>query len=130
MSSSFQCLAGAVLPCRSHDVSTDKTLPVQSDSKWALAFSPTLSFVVTDTHKAILWNLLLGATACGQLIQIVVHFPEALGHTLRREPSLRVLIPAFVDGGTHQSHTLQEITCVIVFFFTASINLSFELRLG
>lgn len=33
--------------------------------KWALAHSPTLSLVVTDAHRAVFWNLLLGAAACG-----------------------------------------------------------------
>lgn len=82
------------------------------------ALSPTFSLVVTDAYKAVLWNLLLRAAAGGQLIQIVVHLPEALGHTLGCEPSLRVLIPAFVDGGAHQSHPLQEITFRLLKFST------------
>lgn len=44
MNSSFHGLEGAVLRCRSHDVSTDKTLPVHSDSKWVLALFPSYSF--------------------------------------------------------------------------------------
>lgn len=78
--------------------------------------SGSFSLVVTDAHRAVFWNLLLGAAAGGQLIQIVVYLPEAFGHTLRRETSLGVLVPAFIDGGTHQSHTLPEMTFALLYF--------------
>lgn len=63
MYSSFHCLEGAVLLCWSYDVSTDNTLPVQSDSKWALALSLLLfhlsSLTLTEQSSGIFSSELL-----------------------------------------------------------------------
>lgn len=59
-------------------------------------------------HRQIFRNLLLGAAAAGQLVQLVFHLAEALGHAVGCETGLGVVVPALVDGGTDDSHALTE----------------------
>ena len=55
----------------------------------------------------LLGDLLLGVRAARQFVQ-VLHLTEALGHTMGREPRLRVVVPTVLDGGADHLDALQE----------------------